>query len=200
MNNTCYTVKMGQFIPWFLEEAPRPEYWEDLYNEYMSLRENKSSLYMLGLVKEITYLKAKYNIIIECCNLLNVCFKHTLLEPTVQLRATLKLYGFRQPFDLANEMTFSRDLRAVLSLNKKTISTWQRKEKELEGFQAKHTGKAWTRKDFYVWAVTLTEYMGHRVDLDEITVAEWCIMLNKYERYCEVKTAELKGKQYGQRK
>lgn len=198
--NNCYNIKMAQFIPWFLEETERPENWEDLYNEYMSLRENKNSSYMLGLAKEIIYLKAKYNIVIQCCTILNVCFTHALVGPAADLKATLKLYGFRQPFDLANEMTFSRDLRAVLSLNKKTITTWERKEKELADFQQKHNGKAWTRKDFYVWAVTLTEYMGHRVDLDEITVAEWCIMLNKYERYCEVKTADLKGKKYGQRK
>lgn len=197
---TCYTVKMSDFIPWFLEESPRPENWEDLYYEYVSLRENKSSLYMLGLVKEIIFLKAKHKIIEETCTQLNICYEHTFIGPAEELKGVLRLYNYRQPFDLSNQMTFSRDLRAVLSLNKKHISTWQRKEKELEDFQKKHTGKAWTRKDFYVWAVTLSEFMKQRIDLDIISVAEWCIMLNKYESYCEVKTAEVKGRQYGQRK
>lgn len=196
----CYSIKMSEFIPWFLEESPRPENWEDIYGEYISLRENKNSLFILGLIKEIIFLKAKYQIIEETCKQLNVCFTHTFVEAAAELKGVLRLYNYRQPFDLANEMTFSRDLRAVLSLNKKHITAWERKEKELADFQKKHSGKAWTRKDFYVWAVTLSEYMKQRVDLDEITVAEWAIMLNKYESYCEVKTAEVKGKQYGKRK
>lgn len=196
----CYSVTMSEFIPWFLEEKPRPDNWDDIYSEYISLRENKSSQYILGLIKEITFLKAKYSIVIECCKLLNICFTHVLVNQVPELKATLKLYNYRQAFDLANEMTFSRDVRAVLSMNKKTITTWERKEKELEDYHKKHTGTVWTRKDFYIWAVTLSDFMKYRVDLDVIKVAEWAAMLNKYERYCEIKEAELRGKQYGKRK
>lgn len=198
--NTCYNTKMSDFIPWFLEESPRPDNWEDLYFEYVSLRENKSSLYVLGVLKEITYLKVKHKLVEECCKILNVCFQHVLTEPAKELKATLKAYGFRFAYDLADEAAFSRDIRATLSQNKKTIQAWERKEKELDQYQAKHTGQAWTRKDFYVWAVTLSEHTKNRVDLDVITVAEWAIMLNRYEKYCEVANAQTYGKRYGRSK
>lgn len=197
---TCYSVMMDDFIPWFLEETPRPESWDDLYSQYISLRENKSALFILGLIKEITFLKAKYKIIEEACKMMGVCFINNLVDAAAELKTVLRLYNFRQPFDMNNELTFSRDIRAVLSANKKTITTWQRKEKELEDYQAKHTGKAWDRKGFYVWAITLGEHQGYRIDLKVTSVAEWCQLLNKYDRYCEVVNAQQNSKQYGQRK
>ena len=190
---------MVEFIEWFLDEKPKPDNWDDIYSEYISLRENKSALYVLGLIKEITYLKAKYNIVEEACKMLLVCFEHVLIDAAKEVVSVLRLYNFRQPFDISNAMLFSRDIRAVLSMNKKTITTWQRKEKELDEYQKKHTGAAWDRKAFYIWAVTLGEYQKYRVDLEVVTVAEWCALMNNYEKYCEVLNAQHKGKQYGKR-
>lgn len=195
---------MTPFIDWFLNENqennPSPDNWEDILNEFMGLRENKGSRYMLDMIKDITFLKAKYQIIEQSCTTLLICFKHKLEQEAKELVNVLKQYNHRYKFDLADEKMFSMNIRAVLSANKKLISTWQRKEKEFEDYKKKHTGNEWTRKSFYVWAVTLGEHRKDRVDLDFVTVAEWCIMLNQYESYCEVINAQQKGKQYGQRK
>lgn len=195
---------MTLFIDWFLSENldknPLPGEWEDILNEYMGLRENKGSRYMLDIIKDITFLKAKYQIIESCCSQLLICFQHVLVDAAAELIAILKQYNHRYAFDLADEKSFSANIRAVLSSNKKLISTWQRKETELEEYKKKHKGSEWTRKSFYVWAVTLGEHRQDRVDLDQVTVAEWCIMLNQYESYCEVVNAQQKGKQYGKRK
>lgn len=195
---------MTPFIDWFLnenlEQNPLPDNWDDILNEYMGLRENKGSRYMLDIIKDITFLKAKYQIIEQACSTLLVCFQHVFVSAAEELINVLKQYNYRYKFDLADEKMFSMNIRAVLSSNKKLISTWQRKEKEFEDYKKKHTGNEWTRKSFYVWAVTLSDHMKYRVDLDEITVAEWCTMLNKYDSYCEVVTAQQKGKQYGKRK
>lgn len=200
----CYTLKMTPFIDWFLSENldknPLPDNWEDILNEYMGLRENKGSRYMLDIIKEITFLKAKYQIIESACSQLLICFQHVLIDAAQELKDILRQYNHRYPFDLTDEKTFSANIRAVLSSNKKLITTWQRKEKELEDYKKKHQGNEWTRKTFYVWAVTLGEHRGDRVDLDFVTVAEFCIMLNKYEAYCEVINAQQKGKQYGKSK
>lgn len=196
---SCYKIKMSQFIEWFLDESPKPDNWDDIYSEYISLRENKSALFIIGLIKEITFLKAKYKIIEEACKMMLVCFEHHLISAAEEVKTVLRLYDYRHKFDMADEALFTRDVRAVLSLNKKCITTWQRKEKELDEYQKKHTGKAWDRKGFYIWAVTLGEYQKQRIDLEIITVAEWCILINKYEQYCEVLNAQQKGKQYGQR-
>lgn len=199
MKNTVYNTRMNQFILWFMEEEPKPEDWEDLYSEYIGLRENKSSLYILGLIKEIAYLKAKYTIVNQAVEMMNLCFENTLIEQHKELKDILKQYNFRFAYDMTKPELFARDLRATLSQNKKTITTWQRKEMELDTYQKKHAGEAWKKKDFYVWAITLGEHQGYRVDLEQTYVAEWCQMLNKYEQYCEVKNAQYNSKNYGKR-
>ncbi len=191
-------------MDWLLQDgnppAQRPDNWEDIYSEYIGLRENKSALFILSLIKDITFLKAKYNIVEQCCKLLTVCFDNVLIAEVETLKDTLRMENFRFAFDLKDPGTFTANIKAVLSANKKKITTWQRKEKELKEYQEKHAGKAWDRKSFYVWAVTLSDYKGgSRVDLEIITVAEWCIMMNNYERYCEVVNAQQKGKSYGKR-
>lgn len=192
---------MIQFISWLLEDEQRPEFWDDLYSEYISLRENKSANFVLSLVKDITYLKAKYNIVTTCCDMLNVCFQNVLIEPAEILKDTLRRYNFRYPFDLKDPVAFSANIRAVLSANKKTITTWQRKEKELEIYQEKHKGKPWDRKAFYMWAIAIGEKRQARVDLETVCVAEWCLMMNDYEKYCEVMNAQNnKVKPYGKPK
>jgi len=191
---------MVQFMAWLLEEEPLPECWNDLYSEYISLRENKGSQYILSLVKEIVFLKAKYQIVEQCCTTLLICFKNVLLPSYQELKEVLRWYNFRQALPMDNEALFTRDVRAILSANKKMITTWQRKEQELKEYQEKHSGKSWDRKAFYVWAITLGEHQGYRVDLDVTTVAEWCHLLNNYEKYCEVVNAQQKSKNYAQRK
>lgn len=195
--NNCYNVKMVQFIAWYANEQEKPEDWDDLWSEYIGLRENKSSLYILGLIKEISYLKAKYTIVNQACEMLNLCFENTLLEQAKELKDILRQYNFRFAFDMLKPEHFARDLRATLSGNKKTITTWQRKEKELEEYQKKHSGDVWKKKDFYVWAITLGEHQGYRIDLEQIFIAEWCQLMNRYEQYCEVKNAQYNSKNYG---
>lgn len=187
------------FIAWFLDEEPKPEDWNDLYSEYIGLRENKSSLYILGLIKEIAYLKAKYQIVNQACVMMMLCFENTLIEQHKELKDILKQYNFRFAFDMCKPDQFNRDIRATLSGNKKTITTWQRKEKELEDYQKKHSGDVWKKKDFYIWAITLGEYQGYRIELENTFVAEWCQLLNKYEQYCEIKNAQHTSKNYGKR-
>lgn len=192
-------------MDWYLQDTvpivERPANWDDIYSEYISLRENKSANFIISLVKEITFLKAKYQIVEQSCKLLGICFEHVLINEAEILKDTLRKYNFRYPFDLKDEKAFSANIRAVLSANKKNITTWQRKEQELADYQKKHAGKPWDRKSFYVWAVTLSDYQGGaRVDLEQIVVAEWCIKMNQYERYCEVRNAQSKGKQYASNK
>lgn len=190
---------MSQFIPWFMEEEPRPEDWDDLYSEYIGLRENKSSLYILGLIKEIAYLKTKYQIVNNACGMLTLCFENNLVEQRGELKDILHQYNFRFAFDMSKSELFARDIRAALSGNKKTITTWQRKEKELDDYQKKHSGDAWKKKDFYIWAITLGEHQGYHIDFEKICIAEWCQLLNRYEQYCEIKNAQYNSKQYGKR-
>jgi hypothetical protein len=185
---------MTAFLAFLFDEREKPDYWQDLYSEYIGLRENKSSLFILSLMKEIAYLKTKHFIIEQTCKMLIEIagWKHdpdTITDEVKELKTILKDYGFRAEYNLSNKATFTRDIKSALSGAKKIITTWQRKQDELQAYEKRHAGKEVQKKDFFIWGITLGKYMGFRIDMDITTVAEWCQMMNDYERFCEVQNA-----------
>ena len=179
---TCSELKMNPFISILLGQEPMPVWWEDVYSEYMGLRENKSSSFILSLVKEITYLETKVFIITKCIEVLSVTYSRELVMEVKQC-------GCSGKFDWSNKAAYSNDCKAALSFSKKYVGQVLRKKAELEEYQKRHGGGTIQRKDFDIWAVTLGKFMGFRVDFDAITVAEYCHMMNQYEKYCEVSHA-----------
>lgn len=188
----CYSLKMSLFIAYLLNEIVKPDNWDDIYSEYIGLRENKSSMFILKLMTEIKYLKTKYFIIEKTCETLIGVGKSESCDliDISELKIILKDYGFRAQYDIKNKSTYTRDIKAALSGAKKLITLWQRKEQELQQYEKRHAGKEVQKKDFNIWAITLGKYLGFRIDLEVTTVAEWCEMLNQYEKYCEVINAE----------
>lgn len=184
---TCSTLKMNTFIACLLtgntEAVGGNEVWDNIYSEYIGLRENKSASYVLGVIKEISYLQTKVFIISKCVEVLAV-------ERSEELVQELKQCGCKGKFDWSNPVQYSNDLRSAISYSKKYIVQVKRKESELEDYYKRHGGGAIQRKDFDIWAVTLSKFMAFRVDYDVLTVAEYCHMMNSYERYCEVSHAE----------
>lgn len=181
---TCSTLTMNKFIAALLGDLSYVgEHWEDIYNEYVGLRENKQSSYILDLMKEITYLQTKVFIITKCVEVLAVTYSRELVMEVMQC-------GCKGKFDYSNPVAYSNDLKAALSFAKKYTAQSQRKEKDLNDYHARHGSKVIERKDFDVWAITLGKFQGYRIDYDVVTVAEYCHLMNAYERYCEVVNAE----------
>jgi hypothetical protein len=183
----CSDIKMNQFIYCLLtgdyKAVGGPDQWEELYTEFISLREHKSASYVLGLLKEIIHLKAKVFIIIECVQVLSKRYSQEVI-------AELKQTGVRGKFNLLDPVGYNQDLSGALTYSKRYTLQYQAKEKEIESYQNKYSGEVQSRKDFEVWAITLGKFMGYRVDLDQITAAEYCHMLNAYDRYCEVENSK----------
>lgn len=184
---TCSELKMNPFITCLItgnaDAVGGQEVWDQIYSEYIGLRENKSASYVLDMVKEITYLQTKVFIINKCVEVLAITYSRDLVNE-------LKLAGCRGKFDYSNKEQYSNDLRAATSFSKKYIGQIRRKETELKEYYIRHGGGVVQRKDFDIWAVTLSKFMGFRVDYDVVTVSEYCHMMNQYERYCEVSHAE----------
>lgn len=176
---------MSQFIRLLLGEESIPE-WEEVYSEYIGLRENKSTSFILDLLKSITYLNTKQYIITKCVEVLASEYNRDLVNE-------LKLAGCKGKFDWSNKAGYSSDLRAALSYSKKFNTQIKKKEKELADYNTKYAGEAIERKHFDIWGVTLSKYLGFRVDFEVVTVSEYCQMMNQYERFCEVMNAEDKN-------
>lgn len=183
IKHTCSTLKMSPFLDILLGEVPQPEWWEELHSEYIGLRENKSTSFILDMVKEITYLQTKVFIITKCVEVLAHTYSRDLISE-------LKICGCKGKFDWSNQVQYSNDLRACISYSKKYINQYQKKEKELADYYKRHGGEQIQRKDFDIWAITLGKYQGYRIDFDVVTVAEYCHLMNSYERYCEVENAK----------
>lgn len=178
MNTFIGVLLTGNTIPVGGDES-----WENIYSEYIGLRENKSASYVLGIIKEISYLNTKVFIISKCVEVLAV-------EYSRELVMEIKQCGCKGRFDWSDPVKYSNDLRAAISYSKKYIISVQRKEKELEDYYKRHGGGAIQRKDFDIWAVTLTKFLGEYMDYDKVTVAFYCHAMNSYERYCEVAHAD----------
>lgn len=176
---TCNTLTMNQFITALMGDLSFVgDKWEDVYSEYMSLRESKQGSYVLELVKEITYLQTKEFIVVKCVQVLATVYSRDLVNE-------LKQCGCRGRFDYSNIATYSNDLKAALSFAKKYRGQLIRKEKELQQYRDRHSGEKIDRKFFDSIAVVLWKFMGSRIDYDVVTVTEWCNMMNMYDRHCE---------------
>src|SRR5687768_12404491 len=114
ITHTCYTLKMARFIEYHVGEKVPPKNWEDIYNEYMSLRENKQSLYILNLMKEIVFLKSKHFIISKCVEVLALAHVPELIKE-------LKMYGYHGEYSDTNKATYSRDLARVATGAKRLL-------------------------------------------------------------------------------
>jgi len=178
MNTFIGVLLTGNTIPVGGEEA-----WENIYSEYIGLRENKSASYVSGVIKEISYLNTKVFIISKCVEVLAV-------EYSRELVMEIKQCGCKGKFDWSQPVQYSNDLRAAISYSKKYLVSVKRKEQELEDYYKRHGGGSIQRKDFDIWAVTLSKFMGFHVNYDVVTVSEWCHQINAYERYCEVSHAQ----------
>lgn len=182
VRHTCYTLKMNQFIRVLLGEEALPE-WEEIYSEYIGLRENKSTSFILDILKSITYLQTKQYIIGKCVEVL----AHTYSRELVM---ELKLTGCKGKFDYSDPGGYSNDLRAAISYSKKFNTQIAKKEKELQEYNERYKGASITRKDFEIWGVTLGKYNNQYIDFDIVTVARFCEMVNQYERFCEVENSK----------
>lgn len=180
---------MNTFIDCVVEEnyelVGGEEAWNEIYNEYMSLRENKSISYILDLIKQISYLNAKVFIIIKCVEVLAETNEYNR-EIVMELKQT----GVRGRFDFSKKAQYYADLKAAISYSKKYTNQALNLEKELNDYQKKYDKTKSTRKEFEEWAVELTKHLSVNIDFEVITVARYCFMMNSYERFCEVKNAQ----------
>src|SRR5262245_16073862 len=105
---TCFNLKMNPFISYLTGEEPVPDNWDDIYSEYIGLRENKSTSIVLDLIKEIIRFNSKIFIIETCVKVLaNKYYRDLAIE--------LKQCGCRGKFDWSNPIEYSTDLKAAIS-------------------------------------------------------------------------------------
>lgn len=190
---TIITLKMDQFLDAFFA-AEKPVWWEEVFSDYISMRENANSQYVLELMKEVAFLENRFFITSKCIEVLSIGYSDMLAQE-------LKNQGMRGAFNPEMPAQYANDLKAARSASKRIQGQIARKMKELADYQAQYGGKEITRKDFEAWNVSLEKFMGFQIHFDQVTVSKWLTYLNKYEAHCEVMNAQennlLNKKGYG---
>lgn len=162
-------------------------HFQDLYQEFISLRGDKNSLAVLEILKRIAYAKTKKIAVEQCVEVLRIRY-------VPDIAGELKSMGYAYAFDPTDKEGFEKDLKRTLSASKKLSSEIALAEKELESFKSKETSDTnkggFTRQYFDAVNSSLSKYMGFHVKESEISVARWCAMMKEYDRHIEVMNAQ----------
>ena len=180
---TCYDIKMSLFIKALLGKTTI-EGFEEIYSEYIGLRENKSASYLLSLVNDIDYMKSKQFVIFKLVEVMAELYD-------VRLVIELKNKGCRGKFDWSDPVGYSNDLKAAYNYAKRFNGLIKAKEKEIEVYKERNGGNGEISEKFFEdLAATLEKYYGHYIHYDILTVARFVSKWNQYDKYCEVTNAQ----------
>ena len=158
--------------------------WEDVMHEFSGLRANNSTTEILELQKEIFVLRNKIKIITLCIDVLWETYNRDLANE-------LKTMGFNVKLDWSDKVQYYKELNLIFRKSKTYEVLARRKEKELQTLSEKSKSEKYSRKDFVSINTSLSKYMSFHINNSQITVAEWCDMVNKYEDYLESQQKQL---------
>lgn len=192
--SSCYELTMDKFIDCLVDnklyvlgkgtEEELNSAWEDVMHEFSGLRANNSTTEILELQKEIFVLRNKIKIITLCIDVLWETYNRDLANE-------LKTMGFNVKLDWSDKVQYYKELNLIFRKSKTYEVLARRKEKELHVLSNKNKSDKYSRKDFISINTSLSKYMSFHVNNSQITVAEWCDMVNKYEDYLESQQKQL---------
>lgn len=192
--SSCYLLTMDKFIDCLVEDKLQVlgngtqeqlnKAWGNIVHEFSELRADKSATELLELQKEIFVLQNKIKIISLCVGVLWDTYNRDLANE-------LKTMGFNVKLNWSNKAQYYKELNLVISKSKTFDVLARRKEKELLELIKKSGTDRYQRKDFVSINTSLSKYMSFHVNNNQITVAEWCDMVNKYEEYIEIQQKQL---------
>lgn len=151
------------------KDAERSFHWNNIFNEYLELSKNENQHHILELMKYVSFMKIKIDLIYKCIQSISKNYNKELVDQ-------LKKLGIRTKI---NRVTSHEDIRKVLTEVKKINISLKEKEKELENL-TKNENK---EKGFENILVDLSKFQGYRLDDKEISVKEFCSILNRYNDY-----------------
>jgi hypothetical protein len=135
--------------------------WEMLYSEYAERSGSTSHVYMFSLIKSISVLRAKL-----------MAVQNTVQSGNVEALSKLGYTG---------------DLKKIIARVKLESVELQGKEKELKKIQESASGEKASENDFTRWIISVSKFMGYRIDRHEVTVAEFLEMNREWEETSKAK-------------
>jgi hypothetical protein len=139
--------------------------WEMLYSEYAERSGSTSHVYMFSLIKSISVLRAKL----------------TAVQNTVQ----------SGNIEALSKLGYTGDLKKIIARVKVESVELQGKEKELKKIQESASGeKKASENDFTRWIISVSKFMGYRIDRHKVTIAEFLEMNREWEETIKAKNKQ----------
>lgn len=156
-------VKTGKASQKELAEA-----WEKIWFEYCDITGNPEYRNMLTLIRDVAYLENKMLTI-------RLCLQKIIHAPDEKCIAILAKYGYRRKFDHSDTVKFYQDIQMVMNQSKTIEIEILQKRKEIEKQKEAKHGKI-TAGYFDQMLVTMSKFMGYRLDKKILTVSEYALI------------------------
>lgn len=182
--NNCRTLTMDKFIDCLVNGnmkclvvsgEPTDEEiqsaWEQIWDEYCILLNQPNYKIILKTLQNIVLYESKLIAIDYCMIVLSR--QHS--EPCIEI---LKKFGFNYSFDFNDKEQFEKDLKNVKSISKVTLIKLKGERKNYEIQIKKSESKAIKESDFDKTFISLSKFMGYKVNATDTTVSEYCSMIS----------------------
>lgn len=155
--------------------------WDGIFMEYTELSQDKQGTHIFHLIRELTVLKAKLDLIQLCIDTLGRCTDLTVMQPTIK---TLKqLSGVTYPFTAKNLL---KDLEMTAKVSKKFIVRYEETLLEYRAISKDEQAKA-TEMDYMEQIVAIKEHLGISFDINEISTSEYIALVKRIKEKSESK-------------
>lgn len=153
--------------------APLAEIWERIFNEYNELTNNTQSKHVFNLIKEITVITGRLEIIQNAVDVLakygskdfqGLC---QMLREMVQVNYTYE------------DKNLEKELKSTVTRAKILIVQLNQSKSEYE-LLAADDGKKATVNDYYDLVSVLSKFQGHQIPLHTTTVSLYISYLNQF--------------------
>lgn len=151
----------------------KPETWEKILTQYSELSGDKNMSHMFNLVRQITYLTNRLNVIELLVKQLNVRRIQGLVD---LLKNDL---GFKLTFD-----DLQADLKRVVSLSKADVIKLKLAQKQYDDLKSKSGGEV-TESDWIDEISVLSKFQGYAIKQKETTVGEYLSIKKEFSRHIE---------------
>lgn len=157
--------------------------WNKIYSEYCSLTNSSNYTYVFKLNKEIFELKSKVLAV-------KLALQSLVYIDTPEAIEVLRKCGYK--YEPQNKEKCIKNIHSRIKTDEVRMEL---KVKELEDYMSKqkNTNTKIKESDFTQSLITLSKYMGTMLQAANITVTEYCTILNQYTSYCDTLEKQAKN-------
>lgn len=153
--------------------APLADIWERIFNEYNELTNNTQSKHIFNLIKEITVLGNRINIVNDCVRLLSEVRDISEYQPMIDI-----LNGYGCSHIVITNENRATTLPRCITVCKRFLQQLNATEGEYTEL-SKDDGKKVTPQDFYSMIAVISRFMnGKDIDLHKTTVSLYISYIN----------------------